>query len=230
VSGSRTRLLTKQQVERAIYLDFEGRASSKRGAAAPDATFAGFTQEGKHSFVVLDERFKGAADAKGGSFEPLAEFAARLIDRAREEERIIIHWSSREAQVFEDQELPLGHAGFDLLGPTKKAMRHVFRDHREAQKELKRASSKTARKKVSVRRLYGQCVRCAEEHGREVPSSYGWGKVGQWIRDCEAQAGRAYSDCSPGVKKKWSKLLSHNRLDCRAMEILARQYAVARRP
>lgn len=212
--------LTSAETARAIYIDLEGKAPSRKTREKYPPTLCGWIEEDRYSFVVFDERFAEAAQAKGGLFVPMEVFMGELIARATREKRRIVHWTSKEADECTDLGFPLGSLGYDLRPLVKRRHPAAFSEYRAARKALN-AGPPTSHRKKLTKKAYGLCVACAEEEGLVVPSTYGWGKVGRWIRGCEAQSDRPYSDWSSGQKGKWTKLLSHNQLDCRAMVILS---------
>ncbi len=212
--------LTSTEVARAIYLDFEGKAPSKSGEKYPP-TLCGWVEEGKYSFVVFDDRFAGPAHEKLGRATPMKDFIGDLVTRASREERRIVHWTSKEAEDCAEVGFPLRTLGYDLRPLVKRRHPDIFSEAKEAKRAFKSAP-KSLQKKL-IKKAYGLCVACAEKEGLKVPTTYGWGSVGTFIRECETQLGRPYPEWSPGKKRKWSRLLAHNELDCRAMVVLARR-------
>ena len=212
--------LTSAETARAIYIDLEGKAPSTNTGEKLAPTLCGWIEEDRYSFVVFDKRFAEAAQVKGGRFVPMEVFMEEVIARAAREQRRIVHWTSKEADECANLGFPLGSLGYDLRPLVKRRHPAAFSEFRAARKALNAGPPKSLEKKLK-KKAYGLCVACAEEEGLVVPSTYGWGKVGRWIRGCEAQSDRSYSDWSSGQKGKWTKLLSHNQLDCRAMVILS---------
>jgi hypothetical protein len=211
--------LTENEIDRAIYLDLEGKAPSRLTGESFSPTLAGWVEEGVYHHVVFDRRLECAAMRRSGRYQPVAEFAASLRMQARDEHRRIVHWTRAEADHFASLDQPLGGLAFDLRGPTKARRPQLFKASKQAIRDLKNAPKY---KRPSLRRLaHGLCVQCAEAEGFQVKTHYGWGQVGQFIRECEAQSDRAWADWSPSTKRKWRRLLYHNETDCRAMITLA---------
>jgi hypothetical protein len=220
--------ITVAEASRSIYLDFEGPGPPKRSAPAPPPVLGGILIDKHYSWSIVDNRLKQVADGRNVPLVQLVDYLEKIITRARTEARRIIYWTSHEESLFRDHGFPPEEYGFDLKIEVKPYFKKLFAESKKADREL---FSATKSKKAKLRqKAFGLCVQCAEEHPGEkqfkVPTTYGKGMVGSFIRkaldQCEKK--ESYDDWSKSAKKNWSRLISHNRLDCRAMDILMKNY------
>ena len=218
--------ISREEVERAIYLDFEGEGARSFHAIAPDPILAGILVDDAYEWTLLDDELGDVARFHEVPVIELPVYLEHLIDRARSEGRRIVYWTSHEAEVFEQHGFPPGRLGFDLKIPVKPHFRDAFAESKKAYKKIFGAS--TSMKKKLGPKAFGLCVQCARlACDLAVPTDYGFGKVGDRIRYCKRQAKSkdSYASWSPGAKRKWTSLVKHNRKDCEAMLLLAKKYA-----
>lgn len=218
--------ITAEEASHAIYLDFEGVGKSRKSDPDPLPVLGGTIVDGDYFCHILDERLRQGADAKSFPLLSLTDYLASLIDRAKQERRRIVYWTSHEEAVFRSHGFPPDELGFDLKIEVKPHFRRLFKESKEAYGKLFEARG--AKKDKLRQKAFGLCVQCAEQcsDSFRVPSAYGKGMVGGFIRmaldECEAKD--SYSKWKPSAKRRWSRLISHNRLDCEAMVLLMNRY------
>jgi hypothetical protein len=215
--------LTEQQVEKAIYLDFEGPGSSQSNPE-PDPILIGMLCEDKYEVVVHGKGFESWANEKEFEFLPLRQLAERVYQRANSEKRHIVHWSSHEPSVFSRYGISLDGIGFDLKKPAKKIFRQRFRHFKKDQKDFRLSSTAPSKKKQLRPQAFSLLTLIAQDElGLPRPASFGAGYVGKWIRGMLTQAvGKEdYQAWSKSVKAYATKLINHNKHDCHATQHVA---------
>jgi len=196
-----TRYTTQYEVRRGIYIDFEGYENH------PPA-LTGVLCEDQLEQVVFCTGIANAADAKGlrvASFEGEIE---RIIERCEEEDRKLFAFSRHEWNKV-SKYTELGES-FGL----------VFRDgHKVAKRWYNRLKmddpSLTRPDHMSLQFLAGII-------GFDRPKYLG-DKIAtsrlRYVLEMLKKRG-SYESLTPVAKGKWTKLLSHNEWDCRALQQL----------
>jgi hypothetical protein len=89
--------LTPEQIQRAIYIDFEGTKKDP-------PSFLGWSCEGEWAYCVIEEALFPAAaypHTKGvGSWASPEQCLRMLLNRAMREQRVFLAWSSHELQMI----------------------------------------------------------------------------------------------------------------------------------
>jgi hypothetical protein len=217
--------ITKKEANRAIFLDFEGKGPSP-SQDAPPPVMAGFLFDGKYEWRILDRKFKDATrKGEPTKYLPLEDFLKKFKEKAEDQGRRIVYWTSHEKQIFAEHGIDLGGIGFDLRVPVKLKYKTLFKEANEAHGQLFDHHMNNAQMNALRKKAFGLCVQCATECAKrngiefKIPNSYGFGKVGEWISYRE--------NCkywTKSAKKKWSWLVNHNETDCRAMELLIKHH------
>lgn len=219
MAKARPNLPTPLEIQRAIFLDFEGFKSGP-------PLMASMRCDGRTETVVFGDQSRElalAAEANGLGVEPLREFLGRISDRAREEGRRIAAYSSRELQVFKQEGVNaefVGEAYLDVRG-----LAHSWRRQQHPEVE---AREKRLRARRRARGLWhdssgNSLLAMAKLAGVKSSSCYGKGKTTSRLKaivDQIASKG-GYAGLTSTGKGKWTKLIKHNRWDCEACEQLA---------
>jgi hypothetical protein len=187
--------VTRNQAERAIYIDFEGFEDT-----AP--SLLGILVGESLEQVVFDHRLSLAAKAKGLPIETLQECISRLQARSAAESRLIIAYSQHEKNVIRN------FADVDLTG-----------QYRDARKILKRWKNRCHRDAA----IPGWGLKDFFTFMNYPRGTYlGERKTTSRLRavaDMLKKKG-SYELLTPVVKSKWTKLLEHNKIDCIGMRDL----------
>ena len=215
--------LTEQQIEKAIYLDFEGPGSSQSNPD-PEPILIGMLCENKYEVVVHGKDFESWANEKEFEFLPLSQLAESVYQRAKAEKRHIVHWSSHEPSVFARYGVFLNDMGFDVKKPAKKIFRKRFRQFKKDQKEFRNPNTAITKKKQLRSQAFSLLTLIAHDELKfPRPASFGAGYVGKWIRGMLKQADikEEYQQWSKSVKTYAAKLVNHNKHDCQATRHVA---------
>jgi O-acetyl-ADP-ribose deacetylase (regulator of RNase III) len=190
---------TREEVERAIYIDFEGFTEK-----AP--SFVGEQVEGFFRQVVFDESLKPAAEAKGLDVISFQAYIDDLVQRAQTEARLIVAYSEHEQNVIRE------FAGADIsaryLDARKLAKLWKTRCHCDTKIGM-------GLKDFLVFINY------------ERPSCLGEQKSTKRLHSVVSMlASRgSYDTLTTTVKAQWTKVLQHNRIDVQGMRALVFQAA-----
>ncbi|MBS38701.1 MAG: hypothetical protein CMO26_22605 [Thiotrichales bacterium] len=215
---------TPGQIERAIYIDFEGRGRSQKTHTAPDPRFVGVLVDGIFTFTALGdcpvaEALRHAPRCAGAATLP--HFLEAITRRAHRESRKIVYWSIREPTVFSDFGFPLGELGFDVKPSAQKEWKTVHAMFQEKRKSLKDPSISKTRKNEARRIVdLGLLYHIASETGFHFPPAYPGGKVGKWSGAIEKMLVTRdyYCALTATVKSHYTRLLHHNQNDVLAMQ------------
>jgi len=207
-------LLSIEQINRAIVMDFEGfmdRLPSLAGTLIDDYYRCTV-------FTDVDPALAIAADATGCMKAHLHTFLEGLIRFAIQEGRHIAAYTEREHNVFRD--LGLGDLSnsprfINIRPPAKRWRRRV---HPEAAKTavhtkiVKGYKVKIGNRLVDFMPLLGQ----------NVPRTHAAGKTTARLRHVIGQLNTrgSYAALTPTAKGKWTNLLKHNRRDCEWASLL----------
>ncbi|MCP4847642.1 MAG: hypothetical protein GY899_06825 [Verrucomicrobiaceae bacterium] len=218
--------ITKQEADRAIFLDFEGKGPPSSSQDAPPPVMAGSLCDGKYEWKILDENFKDATRKREPTqYLPLENFLKKLKEMAEDQGRRIVYFTSHEKQIFAEHGIDLGGIGFDLKVPVKPKYKTLFKESKKARRQLFDPTTSRTQRNALRKKAFGLCVQCATECAKrngiefKVSNSYGFGKVGLWISYREK-----CKSWTTSAKTKWSWLVDHNETDCRAMELLIKHH------
>jgi hypothetical protein len=188
-------LISPAEIERAVYLDFEGFVESP-------PSLAGLRCEDDFHQIVFDDALEPAAAAKGLQLAFLDDFLCELLERCRREDRRLVAITQHEkavAALWADVDFTSVYCD-----GRKVAKRWVNRAGRGA--ELEDWSLKSFLRFILVERP-------AHLGTRQATKRLGY------VRAMLIKRGR-YESLTPTAKGKWTKLLAHNKIDCDGLRAL----------
>jgi hypothetical protein len=197
-----TKGLSAQDVERAIYIDYEGNVDQL-------PTLLGWRVDGVNHGAILDPEFATCSDrfrVKCVFLEDHKELVRRLILQAESEDRRLVSWSGHDWR----------HMMAALSTPDWQTRLCV----------VYRNAIKTAR--PWHRKTYGHTPPEASLHhfltciGTPQPARYGQAIVGAALRLIrgQLQQGREYAQLTPKARASWVNVVKHNRLDLEGMQFV----------
>lgn len=133
--------------------------------------------------------------------------ASELIERACDEDRVIVSWSEHDLRVITE-----------VL--SKKDREQLAMRYRNAIKTARSWHHRT----METRAPAGDLYYFSKLLGFPIPTKYGTGKVGQGLRLIRNQLheGREYPELTPKARASWVSIVKHNHLDLRSMEFVLR--------
>jgi hypothetical protein len=207
--------ITTSEVDKGIYIDFEGNVG-----AVPTMLGVLYTDLASNQEVftqyVLDEAFYPAGDAKEECVNlPINETFSSLAELARADDRRLFAWSTHEQSVVEEY-LPDGRTKETIL-------ERIVDSHRIARRWKNRFY-----KDVHFPYITGQGRHRLAEYQKlinySLPTTATSGNTGQRLSSIRRQLitnNSDYSQLTGVTKSKWTKLLSHNKHDCVSMREVA---------
>lgn len=192
--------ISKQEAVDAIYIDFEGFANHPPSLLG---VLVGDTLEQ----VVLEERLRGAAEAKKLRVEPLASVIGALVKRCECERRLLVAYSQHEKDVI------LQYAGIDLG--------ELYRDARKIAKHWKNARHRD--RPIAGYGLKDFLDFIEYHRGKHLGERRTTSRLKAVLDMLDRRS--SYEDLTPVVKAKWTKLLEHNEVDCCGMQALVKMAA-----
>ena len=214
-----TMIMNKEEINRAIYLDFESEGEKRNGEQPPPA-IGGTIVENVYTPTLLHPDLAHAAEARGWGHASLAEYLKAIHDQATAENRKIVFFSSTESTIFADHGFDISDSGFDLRTSAKQSKRYAtvwdtFKDNVRRFRDPDTAQ--TTRNEIRTK-SFGLLTLVAADLGMPRPDSYGAGKTGARIRYALKQAGKkaGYESWSPGGKTKLTQVVNHNEHVCKA--------------
>lgn len=211
--------INTEEINRAIYLDFESEGEKPNGPQPPPV-LGGAMVENIYTPTLLHPDLAHAAEAKEWGHTTLADYLKSIHDQANAENRRIVFFSSTEPTIFADHEVDISGSGFDLRGAAKTS--NLYKDVWDTFKDNVRRfrdpdTAQTTRNAIRTK-SFGLLTLVAADLGMQRPDSYGAGKTGARIRYALKQAGKKsdYGSWSPGGKTKLSQVVDHNKHDCKA--------------
>ncbi len=213
---SRIQVPTTEQVERGIYIDFEG--YTDKSPMLLGVFMVDDKGEDDYDPVILERSLDLAADAKALRKSDLTSELERLAELCELEDRLLFAFSSHELEVARD------YASDDLA----RRIEAVYRDGKEVAKKWVKPTLKEdpeaaqlfERRKLKGRLLGRWRLKYFLEYiDFELSPDYGDGCTTKRLRDVEAMLAKrgSYQKLTPVAKAKWTKLLKHNRQDCRGL-------------
>lgn len=222
--------ISQKDVDRALYLDFEGRGKLKKTDPDPPPSLVGVLCEGYYEVFVLDSQLSDLTHRPYIRSQSIKEFCEQILDRAKQENRRLICWSWYDFKVFEEKGFPPGNIGYDVKIPfdeerkKDKNLHEVYQKFRDNVKLFRKKSLAVSRKKTLRPKAHSLLTLVAAGLGLSRPGSFGAGLVGRWLRSILDQSTKdSYLLWSVGTKKNVTKLLKHNCHDC-----VATQYVLKR--
>jgi hypothetical protein len=215
--------MTPHEVDRAIYIDFEG-------TEIEPATFLGVLCEGQWQVYLIETAFhKAEVTHKLGTLHKssLPSVCRRIASQSRKEDRKVVAWSSREIdEITQCPRLTMAERAWwesnliNLLPPAKRWANRQgvtvppIPGHRGNQSNKWSLSG--------FRKATGYPI---------IATAFEPGKTASRIRHVRGQLktrGR-YDRLTPVAKGKWSKVLTHNYHDCAGLKHVAETIYGSRR-
>lgn len=216
-------MLSKGEIERAVYLDFESEGQKLNGDTPPPV-LGGARIEGTYTPTLLHSTLADAATSRGWKCVTLEEYLHSLHNLASSEGRHIVYFSSTEQTLFDGAGIKLLDIGFDLRKPAKssKLYASVWKEFKAAQKQYKDRNTSLARRASIRTKSFGLLTLIAQEIGLKRPGAYGAGFIGKYIRSAMDQAEKkpCYKAWSKSGKTKLTKVVNHNEHDCHATQFV----------
>lgn len=201
-------LLTRDDAESALYVDFEGREKGMPvvlgvlRTSQPDTVFTQW---------VTDDRFLPAAEAKGLRVLRIEDAIDELANEVATTRCKLVAWSEHELDMFERYGRP----------DATEVLRAAYRNAIPLVKIWRRRLApdwhppKTRLRDRGSHRLPAYMAKM----GCELPQGLGMYKTGHRLASVEGMLGRKgeYALLTPTVKGQWTKVLKHNEQDCVGM-------------
>ena len=200
--------ITLMEAQRALIIDFEGTMTDP-----PSLLGVLYVKDGENSqtfnqYVSETNLYPAGEPHPQCINQDLPTTLANLSDLARDEDRILVAWSSREIQAINEQDLPAHVKSF-------------FSDHITDARKIARRWKRLFFPDVEFQYITGQGRHRLSEYmkliGYPVPRAHGPGNTGQRIRYVRQQLikkGGNYSGLTSVAKAKWTNMLKHNWHDC----------------
>ncbi|MFP6769473.1 MAG: hypothetical protein VB859_14960 [Planctomycetaceae bacterium] len=204
--------LADGRLDRAIFLDFE---SFKNG----DPLLAGVRIDGHFKQVVLDQRLALAAFDKNLEVVEPTEWALSLVERAIEDDRLVVGFSKTELEGLAELGAELPAHRYVNARKIAKPWRRKFRpvEHKQvARNRRKFAKSKSSRQQSRLHSKEGnRLIDYTVLVGIVPPHMYAHRRVTKRLRSVLQQLDRHgdYSRLTRTAKANWTNVLEHNRFD-----------------
>jgi hypothetical protein len=210
-------MLSTEEINRAIYLDFESKGKRRDGTQPPPA-LGGTLIETVYKPTLLDPALQHAATFRSYGHSSLKNYLTEIYEQATNETRRIIFFSSTEFNIFKNHSLDISEIGFDLRGPAKQSRLYinVWKEFKtNAQRFRNRNTARTTRKTLRPK-AHGLLSLIADDLGMQRPVVYGAGLCGDRITNFMNQAEKKpdYESWSSSGKRNLTQLVKHNKHDC----------------
>ncbi len=220
--------LTTEEINRAIYLDFESEGR-KRTGEEPPPTLGGAMIENVYTPTLLHSDLASAAAARGWGHASLADHLKAVHEQAVAEDRRIVFFNSTESDLFETHGIDIKESGFDLRESARKSELYkvVFETYEDNDRRFRDPNTAQTTRDAICPDSFDLLTLIAAELGMERPDSYGAGKTGAHIRYALKQAGKKtdYESWSPGGKTRLTQAVDHNQHDCKAARFVLEHLA-----
>ena len=214
-----TMTINTEEINRAIYLDFESEGRKRSGEPSPPV-LGGAMIENVYTPTLLHPELAHAAEDKGWGHATLGDYLKSIHDQADTESRRIVFFSSTESTVFEDHGFDISRSGFDLRKSARKSKLYedVWNTFKDNDRRFRDPDTAQSTRDALRTKSFGLLTLIAADLGMPRPDGYGAGKTGARIRYALKQAGKKvdYESWSPGGKTKLTQVASHNKHDCKA--------------
>ncbi len=212
-------IINTEEVNRAIYLDFENEGEKQNGEQSPPA-LGGTLVEDVYTPTLLHPDLAYAAEARTWSHATLADYLRSIHELANTENRRIVFFSSTGSTIFAEHGFDLSDSGFDLRTSAQQSRLYddawnAFDDNARLFRDP--ATPQTTRDAICTK-SFDLLTLIAADLGLPRPDSYAAGKTGARIRYAIKQANRKsdYESWSAGGKTKLTQVFEHNKHDCSA--------------
>ena len=221
--------LNTEDIERAIYLDFES-TGKKPNKEQPPPVLAGVVIEGVYAPTLLDPDLAHASEANEWGQATLADYLQSILDQAKSEQRTIVFFDSPEFAVLKDHGVAIGDSGVDLrdLAKSSNLYTAVWETFNDSERRFSDPETAQPTRDALRTNAFDLLTLIAEELGMDRPHPYGAGKTGARLRYAlkYARSKNDYETWSPGAKRKLLQAVGHNEHDCKAMRFVLDHLAV----
>ncbi len=211
--------ISTEEIDRAIYLDFENEGEIRNGENAPP-TLGGVLVDNVYTPTILHPDLAPAAKVKEWRHASLADYLTSIHDQAKAENRRIVFFSSTKPSIFESHGVDISDSGFDLCEAAKTSNLYtdVWDTFKDSVQQFKDPDTAQTTRDTLRTKSFDLLTLIAADLGMQRPDSYGAGKTGARIRYALKQAGKKthYESWSLGGKTKLTQVADHNEHDCRA--------------
>ena len=221
--------LHTEDIERAIYLDFESTGKKPKKEHPPPA-LAGVVIEGVYAPTLLDPDLAHAADANEWGHASLPDYLQTIHDQAKNEQRTIVFFDSPEFAVLKDHGVDLRESGVDLrtLAESSGLYTTVWTTFEDNERRFKDPETAQPTRDALRSNAFDLLTVISEELGMDRPHPYGAGKTGARLRYAlkHARNKNDYETWSPGAKRRLLQAVGHNEHDCKALRFVLEHLAV----
>jgi hypothetical protein len=198
VSPRTARVLTPDEAETAIYVDYEGTAKRP-------PTLLGWLIDDDVRQVIVEDAFGGAAARRGARHVTVVDHAAlveAIVAKAEREGRVLVSWSNHDCNLMR-QAAPHLQDRIDAL-------------HHNAIATARRWARLVRRRRVAAPH---ELTKYLDRVGYRVPERFGPGLVGANLRALRGRLaeGRSWADLTAVSRRKWRDVVGHNRHDLLGM-------------
>ena len=216
-SSMTNKMLTTEEIDRAIYLDFESEGKKNNGEQPPPI-LGGTLIENVYTPTLLDPSLQHAATFKSWGHSSLPDYLKAIYEQATEESRRIVFFSSTEFNIFMNHSIDISKIGFDLRGPAKQSplYKNVWKEFKKNDQLFRKPNTAKTTKRILRTKAFGLLTLIAADLGMPRPNGYGPGLTGDRIRYAMKQARdrNDFKSWSKGGKTKLTYIVKHNKHDC----------------
>ena len=220
--------ITTEEIDRAIYLDFESKGK-RPDREQPPPVLGGTLIEGIYTPTLLHPDLVHASRANEWSHATITDHCESIQDQAKAENRMIVFFSSAELTSLNDHEVGFLKSGFDLREHARASglYEDVWTTFDESERRFTDPDTAQATRDALRTKGFDLLTLIAEENGMKRPESYGAGKTGARLRYAlkHAKSKDDYESWSPGAKRKLMQAVDHNQHDCRAIHFVLEHLA-----
>lgn len=218
--------LTPEQIQRAVYIDFEGTKNDP-------PSFLGWSCEGEWAYCVIETALFPAAEyphTKGtGSYATPEHCLRMLLERSRQEQRVLIAWSTHELQMIKNfvawSDEDLAYWNQHLINALPIGRRWSRREGIVIPEIEGTYSARPNKWSLSGFRIATDYppVNALHEPGHTASRL-------RHVRDQLAKRNGDFARLTRVAKGKWTKVLTHNFHDCAGLaHVMHRIYGVQQR-
>lgn len=215
--------ITREEAQRAIYLDFECNIKQP-------PSFAGTIIDDTYQATLLEDIFKPVATSKKLMMQDLLGFAQKILKLAQSEDRVVVAWSKHELGFLIEQTPDIE----PLYRDANKIVLKFFKDRRKH--TVKKLNNQI--KKAKAEGLWRNNKVGLKDWLQLDYVDYGYPKnlksfsPGEALREMREQLIKkrgSYAKIAPSVKRAFSNLVTYNEHDCRGMAHMI-DYVFSRNP
>lgn len=198
--------LTREELERAIFVDYEGNSPAPGRQHHPPPTLLGYLVDDKLGAGIVEPLFAKHCSARHRAKHAVAaehvELVTAILEWAERESRAIVSWSEHDLKA-------MSRAVPELEDRLKVVHRNAIKPARKYLRERGIAPTR------GTTTLYGVC----ELLRIPVIEKFGVGRAGEGLRLIRSQLaeGRTYRGLTPVARKSWQVIVKHNKQDLLTM-------------